>query len=591
MNKNVIKMMSLTTGIVLLTSNTAFAQGNIKKEEAVYINLNSKGAVVDTTVSDWLHSDAGFTDFKDTTVLSNILNVKNDDAPKISGTEVLWNSKNTDIFYQGKTDKPLPLNFNITYKLDGVEIDPKDIASKSGNVQISLKIINNDKHDVTIQGEKKTLYTPFLTAAVVSLSMDKFKNITTNAGEMISDGNNNVITFATVLGLKESLNINDETIKVPEELIINAEVKNFSLPSIMITSTSSLPNIDKIDAASSIDELQDGIKDLVSASSKILDGIGTLSDGSLDLNNGIISISGGITDLYGGSSKLKNGANSLNKGLNGALAGSNNLNNGLLGLQAGFGKLVEGGSSLKTGTTLLKNGYAAQMSSYENLATSLEGILSTMDSSNPYKDSLSKVLAGIKGTNAASSNITTGIATIEGGLGNLNTGLNTSKAGIDTLARGSASLNEGVNSLYKGSLTLSNGVNDLNSGLLKAKDGSESLKTGSNKIYSGTVDLKTNYEKFHNDGILSLSNKLDVKIDDLNLLLEKKDELVKLSKDYNVFSGDSPNVEGNTKFIFKTEEIKGSKEVVVEDKLELPVETNAKKKTGVFSWIMGIFTK
>lgn len=645
MNKSIIKIVSLTAALALISSTSVFADEKINKDEAVYINLNSKGNVINTTVSDWLHSGSGFSNFKDTTLLKNILNVKGNETPRLNGTTAVWNSAAADIFYQGNTDKSLPLSFQISYKLDGADIDPKDIAGKTGKAEIRIKIVNNDKQVISIRGEKKTIYTPFITAAIVSLPMDNFKNISLNSGEMISDGNNNIITFASIPGLKESFGIEDKDNKIPEELVINTEAYNFSLPSIAITSTCQLPNIDEIDAASSIDELQDGISDLKDASNKVLNGIGTLKEGANQLNSGIGSLYGGVSDLYSGSLKLKEGANGIYTGLNSAKSGSNqlysglgqlksgsyllnekskdlytgavSLNKGLADLNTGIGTISDVAGKLVSGTASVKNGYTAQMNGCKELEKNLEDTINKMSDTDPYKPYLQAELKGLKDINSNSEAVLGGINQVEAGINGVNGGLLQSKAGtlqlvtgskqlmdgsylingglnslyagISDASNGASSLNSGLGQLYAGSAGLNSGSKNLSSGLLTAKKGTADIKNGSNELYNGTTDLKANYEKFNTDGILQLSDKLDDKIDDINMLLDEKDEIVKLSKDYKVFSGSSENVDGSTKFIFKTEEIKAPVKVKTESKVNQVTEPQETRKGGFFSWLTSLF--
>ncbi len=63
-----------------------------------------------------------------------------------------------------------------------------------------------------------------------------------------------------------------------------------------------------------------------------------------------------------------------------------------------------------------------------------------------------------------------------------------------------------------------------------------------------------------------------------------KDELVKLSKAYNTFTGLDDSMEGSVKFVMKTESIKKPKAIVHK---EVKVE---KEEKGFFNWIKGLFS-
>mgnify|MGYP000612238069 CR=1 FL=1 len=49
---------------------------------------------------------------------------------------ITWNANGKDIYYQGTSDKNLPVSMKVTYYLDGKEISPKKLVGKSGKVKI-----------------------------------------------------------------------------------------------------------------------------------------------------------------------------------------------------------------------------------------------------------------------------------------------------------------------------------------------------------------------------------------------------------------------------------------------------------------------
>ena len=109
--------------------------------------------------------------------------------------------------------------------------------------------------------------------------MDKFKDIKVNSGEIISEGNNNIVAFASVPGLKESLNLKDDTLDLDleEKLVIEGNVENFELGPVMITATSEMPDLDKLEKSDSLDKVMDALGDLKDASNKLLDGTNILA--------------------------------------------------------------------------------------------------------------------------------------------------------------------------------------------------------------------------------------------------------------------------------------------------------------------------
>ncbi|MFD3158164.1 hypothetical protein ACFIJ5_15130 [Haloimpatiens sp. FM7330] len=281
MSKKVIALVIMGT---MLGSNVVYAEDVVEKEESVYVTLTQEGKIKDEIVSNWLHSDDKDAKIEDNSILKQVKNVKGDEIPKVEGNKLIWDSKQNDIFYQGKTDKKLPVDIDIRYYLDGREIKPKDLAGKSGKIKIKVDFKNNDAHVVNIKGKNRKIYTPFTTVAVLNFPMDKFKNVEINEGKMISDGNNQVVTFIGFPGVEDSLDLDkydlgEEKINIPQNLEVTADVDKFELGPVMITTTPELVDLEKLEEADEVDELKDGLNDLEDAAQKLVDGSNELSDG------------------------------------------------------------------------------------------------------------------------------------------------------------------------------------------------------------------------------------------------------------------------------------------------------------------------
>ena len=284
MSKKVISLVIVGSFMMGVSAQAA----DIKKDESVYVNLDNGGTTQSIIVSDWLHSKNGKINTIDKSDLIDIKNVKSDDEPDISGKNLKWNVDSSDVFYQGKTNKKLPLDISIKYYLDGKRMDAENIAGKSGDIKIEIELTNTSYQEKDINGTKRNIYTPFSTATVVTLPIDSFSNVKSDNGIMISEGNNNIITFAAFPGLKESLGLSDDELKSDDKLkdinfsnkiTIEAKTDKFELSPIMITATSTLPNLDGIKEADTIDELKDSLSSLKDASDKLLDGTKQLNDG------------------------------------------------------------------------------------------------------------------------------------------------------------------------------------------------------------------------------------------------------------------------------------------------------------------------
>ncbi|EPY2280289.1 hypothetical protein ACXAT1_001181 [Clostridium sporogenes] len=800
------KVASLVIIGSMLSSSAVYAADTIKKDESVYVTLNQNGVIKEKIVSDWLHSENAGISIKDKSELTGIKNIKGNEKPEISGDKVTWKSDKKDIFYQGKTDKKLPIETDIVYKLDGKEIKPQELAGKSGKVTINIKIKNTDAHKVTVNGKERTIYTPFAVAAVVNLPIDKFTNVDVSEGEIISDGNNQAITFVTVPGLKESLNVDENILDIDlkDEIEITADAKDFELAPIMMTATTKIPEMDKIEKSDKIDELQNGINDIKDATSKLEDGSSKLADGASELAKGLDTLSlgsnklaenmnkfdGVIAQLSGGAGSLtggikqytsavnaaKNGTSKLNAGMAQVSKGANDLGKGAVGYSTGAkqfakssneyadgatklaetvksksGELANGANSLQDGSTKLEagardisNNVAKINGGLENLVkntetikagsqnlvgamdqgintasqlkgakqSEIEGINSALanmeglrevansiENSEQKSAMLAKInteIETLQGMKNSSSQIIGGLSKLEGGLGEAKTGAENLNGGIAKVQQGQNELYEGSQKLYNGTNDLSNGmsnltkgVKDLNSGVSnlnptlgaavgKLNEGSKGLKAGANglgkassdlmsgsnkfvkgskqavagmnglysglsvldsksstlvngsskisnglsaakeassllssgagnvssgtnkltaganKVSNGNKELSVNMTKFNNEGVKKIDDKLGTKITDVKEILDVKDEIVNLSKNYGTFTGLGDDMEGNVKFIMRTDEIKKPKEEEPkkEEKASTQDKASAQKqeKGGIGNWIKNLFS-
>ena len=95
----------------------------------------------------------------------------------------------------------------VTYYLDGQQMDPKDMAGKSGEVKIRFDYYNNSNETVKVKGKNYNIKTPFTMVTGMILSSDVFSNIEVTNGKVISDGDKNVVVGLAFPGLKSSLNL------------------------------------------------------------------------------------------------------------------------------------------------------------------------------------------------------------------------------------------------------------------------------------------------------------------------------------------------------------------------------------------------
>ena len=190
------------------------AAEKVTKSETVFVNMDAQGKITNKVVTDWLHTDTPETYIDDISDLGDIQNVKNDIQPvKNKDGTLRWNMQTTDLYYRGTTERELPVNFKITYYLNGKETAAKDIAGKSGQIKMVITMNNESSKEVEIGGKKATVYTPFICAGGMILDESVFSNVTVENGRTIGDGTKEIALLVGVPGLKESLNLSDEILE------------------------------------------------------------------------------------------------------------------------------------------------------------------------------------------------------------------------------------------------------------------------------------------------------------------------------------------------------------------------------------------
>ncbi len=211
------------------------AAGSVTKTETVYVNLKANGDVSKVSVSDWLHTDKNEVYVDDMSDLENITNVKSKVTPVTDGEKLRWNMPDTDLYYSGTTDRELPISVQLKYYLDGKEIKPEDLAGKSGEVKIDIKMINNASKDGFVNGKKHKVYLPMLVVGGMVLPEGTFSGVTVKNGQSIGDGSKEIVVFTGMPGFSESLGFSEKDLGdlgglvIGSEASVTATVQNFSL--------------------------------------------------------------------------------------------------------------------------------------------------------------------------------------------------------------------------------------------------------------------------------------------------------------------------------------------------------------------------
>lgn len=324
MSKYLTKSVAATISALLLLGCAApafAADATVEKKETSYLILNADGSVQEQITSDWLHSDDGFDAVTDESGLSDIQNLKSDVMPEQSGNTLKWTTDETDIYYQGKNSAQAPVGVSIEYTLDGKAVTADELKGQSGHLVATVKLTNNTGEEVTVNGKKRTVYTPFFTVAAAVLPSENFKNITTEHGLVESDSKTQVACYLAMPGMKEAVSdlLPDSFDKLDDlmldTLTLEADVTDCTVPTFLFTAAPNLSDLD-LDGVSdelgdTMDELTDAIDQLKDGSGALDDAVGTLVESLDTFASSYSQFDAGVDSALSGTQTLANGTENL----------------------------------------------------------------------------------------------------------------------------------------------------------------------------------------------------------------------------------------------------------------------------------------
>lgn len=593
--KKITKLILFTLSLSLITS-PVFA---LSKEETVYSKLNTNGSLNYTIVTEHLKNDEKLDTINDISNLTDIKNTNGDEKFDKVGNKIKWNSKGKDIYYEGKTDKELPISVDISYELNNKKMKLKDMIGKSGNVKITINYKNNLKHD--------NLYTPFLVTTSTIIKGDNNSNINITNGKVIETGNNNVLVGLALPGMEDSLGLN--TSVDLDKTVITYETKKFELNEIYMVATPKLVEKSDLDIFSNVDSLygtlskvSEATKKLENGSKELKTGINTYTTKMNEYNSGMNRLSSGSTTLVNGYKELSSGIATLNEKMPDLQVGtktivdnltlvatsvntiSTNLDTAYQGNTAIIAALSGANSQVSAddidnakgilgqNITTLNNKKTllnSEITSLTNVSANLTGDdltqvqtiignltyelnsidteVATLSALGTKLDGLKDYINGVKTIEGKLTEVNTGLGQINAGVKELNKNLNNEETlnNINAYSNGIAELANGISSLNNGSNKISSGLSTLDTSIKTLNGYSNELTNASKTINEGATKLNSGIEEF-NTSINSVVNLVNTKAKNLE---GKAKQLLKLSDEYQTFTMKENNIEGTTKFI------------------------------------------
>lgn len=568
------------------------------KNETVYVLAGNDGSVKKIIVSDWIKNVLGDGKLNDASDLDGIENVKGDEGYTMGGGNTkVWDANGNDIYYQGNIDKELPVSVKISYTLDGKTVSADEIAGKSGKVTIRFDYTNNQYKTVTIDGKETKIYVPFAMLTGMLLDNSVFTDIVVTNGKLINDGDHTAVVGVALPGLSDNLGLTDEQFPIPSYVEISANAKDFRLSTTVSVATNELFNkIDTSvldDAAATVEEklteLSGAMSQLMSGSSQLYDGVCALLDQSGALIDGIGQIADGMKELHENSDTLRGGAKQVFDSLlataqaelaKAGLTVTLTTENYAAVLDGVIASITNAGTEehptahdtiAAAVTAAVREQVTAQVTeAYQ--AQVLAGVLQTqgltveqyeaalaaglitaeqqdqIDAAVYLQMKKAETAAAIKTLTDAqmateqiqaliAQNVTAQVTAKTAEITALKTQLND----YNTFYTGVNDYTTGVDTAYAGMVQLVSQLPKLTNGIEQLKDGAGQLKDGLNQFDTEVVQK-----------LAALAN------GDVKGLLIRLRATVDVSKTYNSFAGIGEGMDGQVKFIYRTDSVKAN---------------------------------
>ncbi len=452
------------------------------KEEVVYAMTDARGTLKSSEVVN-IFGSGDITDYGD---YSDVKMLNTSDRIKQDGDKITFSTDAERVYYQGTLDDAqLPWDISIRYFLDGKELQPADLAGKSGALRIKIDITKNENC-------KGDFFDEYALQTSLQLDTEKCSDITADGATVVNVGGVKQLTYTSLPG--KGL-----------ETEVTADVEDFEMQAVSVNGV-------KLDLDIDIDsgELESKMMQLTSAMEKLNSGADTLQEGSGNILSALRTVNAQLSGSSADTSKLEeltSSSQTISETLAGIAAGAADLQkqcaydsfkavmaqNGLdidslkAGNQQAAAKLSEQIAQLQQTLSQIEGvpGQEAQAEALKAQISSLQEIVQLLNADNMAIGGMESYLGGLY---AGTGELYSGAAELSGMYEEFDKAIRELAGTVADTASSIAQLTAGMN-------TLTSKYGEFNDGLMTYTDGAKQL-------YSSTSDMDSQVQD-QIDSILS----------------------------------------------------------------------------------------
>lgn len=288
MNKKILALV-LTMTILFGTTVNAFASKTFtaKRNETVYVNLNAYGDKIGATmyVDTILNGSKTITDygrFKKVENMTNKLTPLYDDdgnliwdLTKFNGESFAYNVELEEDYLDNT-----PWDIEISYKLNGKDIDPKEVAHGVGLVEIDVNVTPNKKSPSFFKNN-------YMMEVTSEFNMDEYISVTSSEAIEMMTGKTKTLMWVVAPGMEYDFKV-----------MVGTEDFNFGgITFAMLPIGGELGAVIK-ELAEDRKDIEDAYTASIEATGVVLESLSTMTDGLNQAANGLAKLKTGTVKMH-----------------------------------------------------------------------------------------------------------------------------------------------------------------------------------------------------------------------------------------------------------------------------------------------------